>query len=299
MWVDGVFSGGGVRAFAYLGAIEAVEKANYQFKRVAGTSAGSIVASFLAAGFTYKEIHAELDKLDVQTFLDNGSRVRLPFLNWIGLYKNMGLYKGDTFENWVHECLKKKGIESFGDLPEGALTIIATDISNGSLLRLPEDLRRYGLNPETFLISKAVRMSCSIPFFFIPVTLKDDKGKICQIVDGGLISNFPIWVFKVPDQRLKRPYIGFQLGSENGNLEPRPIHNSFELFQNVVETLKLAHSTGKLSTQETKNVCFLPVDDINFTNFKLTQKEQNKLVQIGKETTRTFLRKWVPTHVDH
>ncbi|MER2091063.1 MAG: patatin-like phospholipase family protein, partial [Sporosarcina sp.] len=56
MWIDGVFSGGGLKGFALVGAYQVLEEKGYQFKRVAGTSAGSILASFIAAGYTAKEI---------------------------------------------------------------------------------------------------------------------------------------------------------------------------------------------------------------------------------------------------
>lgn len=39
MLIDGVFSGGGIKGFAYVGALQVLEEQNYRFKRVAGTSA--------------------------------------------------------------------------------------------------------------------------------------------------------------------------------------------------------------------------------------------------------------------
>ena len=55
-WIDGVFSGGGMKGFALVGAYQVLEEKGYQFKRVAGTSAGAILACFIAAGYTGKEI---------------------------------------------------------------------------------------------------------------------------------------------------------------------------------------------------------------------------------------------------
>ena len=56
MEVDGVFSGGGIKGFAYVGAIQILEERGIQFKRVAGTSAGAILAAFIAAGFNAQEL---------------------------------------------------------------------------------------------------------------------------------------------------------------------------------------------------------------------------------------------------
>ena len=46
----GVFDGGGVRGAAHAGAYYAARNAGISFERVAGTSAGSIVAALIAAG---------------------------------------------------------------------------------------------------------------------------------------------------------------------------------------------------------------------------------------------------------
>ena len=50
MIIDGVFSGGGIKGFAMIGALEVLEERGFAIKRSAGTSAGSIIASFIAAG---------------------------------------------------------------------------------------------------------------------------------------------------------------------------------------------------------------------------------------------------------
>ena len=54
VYVDGVFSGGGIKGIALIGAIEEIEKRGYRFKRVAGASAGAIIASLIAARYTSK-----------------------------------------------------------------------------------------------------------------------------------------------------------------------------------------------------------------------------------------------------
>ncbi|HEY1441635.1 MAG TPA: patatin-like phospholipase family protein, partial [Mycobacterium sp.] len=47
--VDLVCEGGGVRGIGLVGAVDALAAAGYEFPRVAGTSAGAIVASLVAA----------------------------------------------------------------------------------------------------------------------------------------------------------------------------------------------------------------------------------------------------------
>ena len=40
-------------------------------------------------------------------------------------------------------------------------------------------------------------MSMSIPFLFEPVLLESEAGELCTIVDGSILSSFPVWLFDV------------------------------------------------------------------------------------------------------
>ena len=73
----------------------------------------------------------------------------------------------------------------------------------------------------SFKLADAVRMSMSFPFFFDPVTLYRD-GRPHLIVDGGVLSNFPVWLFDSPDP-IKRRTWGFRLHQGAGP-EPPPYH---------------------------------------------------------------------------
>ena len=66
MKLDGVFSGGGIKGIALIGAYEEIEKRGYQFERVAGASAGAIIAALIAAKYSSKEIYQILDELNLE-----------------------------------------------------------------------------------------------------------------------------------------------------------------------------------------------------------------------------------------
>ena len=61
---DAVFEGGGVKGIGLVGAVSEIEKAGYEFENLAGTSAGAIVASLLAAGYSSEELKRELEQLN-------------------------------------------------------------------------------------------------------------------------------------------------------------------------------------------------------------------------------------------
>lgn len=296
MIVDGVFAGGGVKAFAFVGALQVMEQKGFTFDRLAGTSAGAIVAALIKVGYTSDEIFELLDKLDIESFKDERMSIA-PFTiaKWVHMYYRLGLYKGNELENWLKKVLEAKGVRTFGDLPRGSLRIIASDLTKGKLLVLPDDLEKYGVIPEKFPIARAIRMSCSIPFFFEPVKLYDrvNGGKASYIVDGGLLSNFPMWLFMDGSvKRWKRPAIGFHLKPELSEIPPKKIKNAVTLYRALFETMTSAHDLKYVDAAHEKNVVFIPVLNVKATDFELSDAQKENLIILGKEETNHFLKNW-------
>lgn len=292
MYIDGVFSGGGIKGFALIGAYEAIEERGLQFERLAGTSAGSLIAAFIAAGYRSEEIKKVMDELDVMDFLDpRRTLLPAPFGKWLMLYWHLGLYKGDALEKWIAMKLAAKNIFTFKDLPHNSLRIIASDLTDGTFLVLPNDLERYGINPLTFSVAKAVRMSCSLPYFFEPVRLKDHSGKNV-IVDGGVLSNFPIWLFDDEHKLKKRPVLGIKLSADSQHQKKNKINNAIDLFSALFETMRNAHDERYISRQHEKNIIFIPMEAGLTTDFGLTNEKKLKLIKIGKDRAEHFLQTW-------
>lgn len=215
MKIDGVFAGGGVKALAFIGALEVLENRGYRFERTAGTSAGALFATLIQANYTANELKDIGMSLKKEDILDKSwLKTYLPWVAWASVYWRLGLYKGDVFEHWVEDLLRRKNIYTFSDIKKGSLKIVASDISQGRIIVFPDDLPKYGYSEEAFPIAKAVKMSCMIPYFFQPVKLQNDKGnkEPHLVVDGGILSNFPMWLFKGEKERKKKksvPSSGF------------------------------------------------------------------------------------------
>lgn len=292
MIVDGVFSGGGIKGFAYVGAIQALEERGIKFRRVAGTSAGAILATFVAAGFSAEEMETIFDELNIKGLLDSPKRVfRLPFLKWLNLYMNLGLYRGKLLEKFFQDTLAKKGVCTFGDLPPGSLRLVASDLTNGRIIVLPDDLSKYGVNSETFPIARALRMSCGIPFFFEPVYLRNGKGE-AVVVDGGVLSNFPLWIFDNGNK--ERPVLGLKLSSASEEIAPHKIDNAIDLFEALFSTMKDAHDNRYISRRHERDIIFIPVEHYSATQFEIDDETKQKLMSIGHDRTKQFLKKWNP-----
>ncbi|PIC77285.1 hypothetical protein CSV74_06465 [Sporosarcina sp. P19] len=294
MRINGVFSGGGLKGFALVGAVQELEKQGYQFENVAGTSAGAIVASFLAAGYTADEIEVMLAEEDFQALLDpRKTLLPFPFMKWVSLYWRMGLYQGKALEDWFFEKLARKGCYAFGDLPKGSLKLVASDLTNGKMMVLPDDLQKYGYDADRFSIAKALRMSCGIPYFFEPVRLDAPKGTI--VVDGGVLSNFPMWIFDEDTSSRKLPVIGIKLSRNQDEVPGRTIRNAMQLFEALFSTMKNAHDEKYISKRHVQNIIFIPVENYSATQFDLSEEQMDDLLSIGRSRTQEFLLTWSPT----
>ncbi|MGN7479339.1 patatin-like phospholipase family protein [Solibacillus silvestris] len=292
MIVDGVFSGGGIKGFAYVGALQALEERGIKFKRVAGTSAGAILAAFIAAGFTAQELEDIFDDLNLKVLLDPPKIwIGKPFLKWINLYIRFGMYRGKSLEKWFHQKLATKGIYTFGDLPPGALKLVASDLTNGKIIVLPDDLKNYDIDGNKFPISRALRMSCGLPFFFEPVYLKNGKRE-CVVVDGGVLSNFPLWIYD--NGHKVRPVLGMKLSGASEEMSPHEIDNAIQLFEALFSTMKNAHDNRYIARRHEKNIIFIPVEKYSATQFDMDAETKKKLICIGKERTIQFLKTWSP-----
>jgi NTE family protein len=306
MKINAVFEGGGIKGISLTGAVFALEKRGFEFHHLAGTSSGAIVASLLAAGYRAEELRRLIETTPFTLFLKRsplfdirivGPAVRL-------LYKK-GLYSGEALEYWVKGLLGRKGIRTFGDMPPGKLNIVASDISNGKLLVLPDDLAYYDIDPNQFEVAKAVRMSASIPYFFDPVLIRqksngrplrnDLKGRFAYIVDGALLSNFPLWLFdhEQTGRTVQIPTIGFRMVGKNRN-EPRKIRGPFTMLEAIFETMISAHDERYIEKTNRDRTIKIPTLGVRTTQFELTVDMSRRLFESGQEAAEEFLRTFKP-----
>lgn len=297
VYINGVFEGGGVKAIALVGAIRATEERGFRFDRIAGTSSGAIVASFLAAGYTAEEMKDLIIQTPFTEFLPTSLLHRIRMIGpSLRFYLKKGIYSGDVLEQWVHSILAAKGIRTFGDLEKNKLRIIASDITRGRLLVLPEDIAHYGLDPDELEISRAVRMSSSLPFFFDPVVLAASRGqKPNYIVDGGILSNFPLWLFDQEYAQISRvspqtvtPVLGYQLVGKNAAL-PKEITGPLSMVQAVISTMMGAHDERYLEKHSRFRTIKIPTLGIETTQFDLTTVQSLQLYESGLASAKKFL----------
>jgi NTE family protein len=317
---DAVFEGGGVKGIGLVGAVSEIEKAGYQFENLAGTSAGAIVASLLAVGYKATDIKKELEKLNYNDFKDEDTLDKLGLVGKaLSIGFEYGIYEGEFFENWLENLLKAKEKTTFGDIimPDYQeektnkkykykLQVIAADLTDRRLLVLPGDLETLGYSPDEFSISRAVRMSMSIPIFFEPIRLHDNSGRPHYVVDGGILSNYPIWLLDDGTSDPPWPTLGFKL-MEPGSRELKqpdrnPINNPIAFFKALAGTMMDAHDNYHISKSkgDYQRTIGIPTvvtvnnvrKEIKTTDFNITQEDSQALFKNGVVASREFLKTW-------
>jgi NTE family protein len=219
---DGVFSGGGVKAIAFAGALKAAEEAGYtEWEKVAGTSAGAITAAAVALGFDADSLTDRLMEFDLAAVADIGRPRRLAQLR--NLMSRQAMARGRALHHWISNLLESapRPARTFGDVGD-RLHVVATDLVHRRMVVFPEHASRYlapngkPWDPAAFPLADAVRISAGYPFMFPPVKLRDAAtGTLGALVDGGIVSGFPVFLF---DRREPcHPTWGFRLHEH-----PRP-----------------------------------------------------------------------------
>jgi len=156
-----VLSSGGPGGWAYIGAIEELERRGYNITSVAGTSIGSLIGGIYAAGklAEVKQWLFTLDAWKVFSLMD------------LSISKNH-LVKGDKVIGALKEIVPDISIEDLR-IPYRA---VAADLYTGEEVV-------FDRGP----LFDAIRASISIPSLFRPV-----KYGFRTLVDGGVVNTMPI-----------------------------------------------------------------------------------------------------------
>ena len=157
----GLALGGGVaRGFAHIGVLMALEEARIKVEVVTGTSVGSIVGAFVAAGYTCAEL-----------------REVTRYLSWTGMAHVAWPGRGGLISFYKLEQFMRRQLNDplFSDL-KLPFAAVATDLVTGNPVVLSEGS-----------VARACHASSAVPGVVVPVEI---DGKILS--DGGVSDNLPI-----------------------------------------------------------------------------------------------------------
>jgi NTE family protein len=154
--------GGGARGYSHIGVIRRLEQEGYKIHALAGTSAGGIIGSLYAAGYTPDEMEARFDKLDQTKLFGRSANDGPSILGFSGATKLLEELLGTlTFENLKLPC-----------------AVVAVDINSAR-----EVILSRGCVVDAILASGAV------PAVFPPQQIGEH-----QLVDGAVLDPVPVSV---------------------------------------------------------------------------------------------------------
>lgn len=314
--VDLVFEGGGVKGIGLVGALSVLEERGFTAARRAGSSAGSIVAALHAAGYTAEELHRVMLDFDFTRFLDKDWLDRVPLVGVpLSVILELGIFEGQVFERWIADMLAAKDVRTFGDLRiadagpdprfQHSLQVVVSDTTAHEMLVLPKDARRkLGLDPDTVSISEAVRASMAIPIYFEPKrVLAPIDGRKHVLVDGGMLSNFPVWVFDSKDR--EEGTIGLMLvestprrGIARGSTDMASLGlRSIPIVDHaiaLVETMVQAHDRLYIEQSDFARTIAIETLGVRTTDFGLPVEKRERLYRSGRQAAERFLRSYTP-----
>jgi NTE family protein len=153
--------GGAARGLAHVGVLLALERAGIEIDCVAGTSAGSLIGAFYAAGWTGEQLREVGLKMSWRPI----SRIAWPGRGgWISFY---------LLEQWVTKHLNDA---QFSDLQK-PFVAVATDCLTGNPVWITQGR-----------VALAVHASSAVPSVAVPV--RADDGRL--LMDGGVSDNVPV-----------------------------------------------------------------------------------------------------------
>ena len=181
-----VFSGGGVRVIAYLGAIQVFHEKNLLkfVEEFCGVSAGGLTALMMALGYSIKVLERfslEYDFSDLRSLEPDAM---------FEITETFGLDNGENLQKLIYKILKYKGFSAdvtFQQLAESGrakgIRFWASDIQN--LKPVEFSVKSTPNIPVAF----GLQASMAIPLYFKPLIHPLTKN---YLVDGGVFDNYPL-----------------------------------------------------------------------------------------------------------
>lgn len=180
-------SGGGIRGIAHAGAIKALEENNIKIDVIGGTSAGSMIASAYAIGYTPNEI-LELFKKHSEKLVEiNKITMVKEIKNFITKksIKSSGLKTGEDLEKVYNELSKQKNVQKIKDI-KMPIIIPSVDIATSKKISFCSKKINEPNYIDNITIGAAVRASSAFPVIYKPFEYKEHL-----FLDGGILDNTP------------------------------------------------------------------------------------------------------------
>jgi len=265
-----IMSGGGIKGVAHIGALQALENMNLleNINTFAATSIGSLIVSMYIIGYKPDELWDFIKEFEFSN---------LKSINITNLLKQYGLDSGIKIEYLIQRLIKAKGYDEKITMKElYEITKKKLIISTVCLNKQSVEYLSYDKYPDLSLY-EAIRMSISIPGYYVPKIYKNE-----YYIDGGCIDNYPIHLY---NDKLEK-VIGIYL---NESKKDYIKINNLEEYLKTVLFCFMEGATYNSKKGYDKYTIDINLESINAIDYGVSLKEKEYMYNIGYKKTMEFI----------
>lgn len=205
----------------------------------------------------------------------------------------------------------REGQELTQEQASAFLALVAADLTTETKVQFPKMASLYWEDPASVNPALYVRASMSIPFFFEPLCIDniptgeqawenwerlagytEDLPSKCMLVDGGIMSNFPIDLFHKPTRMPSAPTFGAKLGSDHR--KHQKIDKPSALLSAVFNAARhcLDYDFIVRNPDYRKLVTYIDTGDHAWLDFEMSLEGKQDLFLRGAKAAHDFLIKF-------
>lgn len=178
---------------ANIGILFALEDLGIKPQMIAGTSAGALIASMYAHGYSFDQFREAVLNFPGLLLLDYGfplvsSALNLVRHGWLGSAVPVpkGVFRGEKLRRYVKRLHRNR-------LPKMPLYVVATDLHTTDAITFTNDdvAVKLGYAERSIDLPREIVGSCSIPGLFTPV-----RHRKWMLVDGGVRDLIPVSILR-------------------------------------------------------------------------------------------------------
>src|SRR5699024_1767700 len=159
------------------------------------------------------------------------------------------------------------------------------------LMYQPYDILLYGMEPDYQHFDVAMRATASTPIIFRPSRMETPRGE-ATLVDGGILSNYPITIFDQPDEITPRwPTIGVRLSPRQSSQTPvRPVRGPISLAIAIIETSMDGWDARNIDTPRVQeSTIFVDTGQLSALDFDISADTRDQLRDSGRSAAHDWL----------
>jgi len=285
-----VIAGGGIKAYSSIGAIRFLEKST-TFDKIAGVSAGSIIATLLAIGCNSYRIQSLYDSIDLSKYVLKYTSA----MTYIKLITKTGIYDIKEFrDSIIHTLLEEacdNGDITFEDIYNTHKKVL---VISGTCINKRETHYYHYISNPSMKVKEAIAISCCVPFLFTPFSWKSNT-----LVDGGLLENYPLYIFNdvdLPNSKIAAVTdMGVDISDNTIGIKftDTYFHNKSDTLLNLIKCLVLTiltNNENKYMRQDyTNKTITIDTGDIeSVSNFNISIEDKLILIDRGYVAASLF-----------